>query len=257
MDDLDFTASRGVAIREFPLEVEDLPTTCSSLTAGRRRRRGQEEGTTLSGVDTQSGKYLDGLPVHVRRVGPPLPFAYESTGVETVFTGHARPRLPLPGGCSRSTAPRRSWVGHATGALRARLRTCRRSIPPACGMCQVEAIEGPRALPRGEQAALADPDGDRQRQDVHGRATSPTGYQARRGAAGPVPGGPHEPRAADPERVPAVREPDTARSSPSLQRAAPCGRRHRPRGQGVHLDHPAPVLDAPGRGADESLDEAR
>ncbi len=45
----------------------------------------KKEGTSLSGVDTQSQKYLDGLPPHVQRVGAPLPFAYESTGVETVF----------------------------------------------------------------------------------------------------------------------------------------------------------------------------
>jgi type I restriction enzyme R subunit len=36
-------------------------------------------------VDTQSKKYLDRLPAHVQRVASPLPFAYESTGVETVF----------------------------------------------------------------------------------------------------------------------------------------------------------------------------
>ena len=45
----------------------------------------KKEGTSLSGVDTQSQKYLAGLPPHVQRVETPLPFAYESTGVKTVF----------------------------------------------------------------------------------------------------------------------------------------------------------------------------
>ena len=35
----------------------------------------KKEGTTLSGVDTQSKKYLDGLPDHVHSVGP-----YENSG---------------------------------------------------------------------------------------------------------------------------------------------------------------------------------
>jgi type I restriction enzyme R subunit len=44
----------------------------------------KKEGTPLSGVAAQSKKYLEALPAHVQRVGTPLPFAYESTGVETV-----------------------------------------------------------------------------------------------------------------------------------------------------------------------------
>jgi type I restriction enzyme R subunit len=83
--DRDFTASRGVALREFPLEAgfADYMLFVDRQAVGIVEAK--KEGTTLGGVDTQSKKYLDGLPPHVQRVGRPLPFAYESTGVETVF----------------------------------------------------------------------------------------------------------------------------------------------------------------------------
>src|SRR5215203_5083382 len=85
MKELDFTASRGIALREFPLKAgfADYMLFVDRQAVGIVEAK--KEGTTLSGVDTQSKKYLEGLPVHVQRVGTPLPFAYESTGVETVF----------------------------------------------------------------------------------------------------------------------------------------------------------------------------
>ncbi len=43
------------------------------------------EGSTLSGVAEQSAQYLVGLPANILPVQLPLPFAYESTGVETYF----------------------------------------------------------------------------------------------------------------------------------------------------------------------------
>ena len=82
---MDFAASRGVALREITLASGEADYM---LCVDRRVVGGVEaekEGIRLSGVDTQSKKYLDGLPGHVKRVGRPLPFAYESTGVETVF----------------------------------------------------------------------------------------------------------------------------------------------------------------------------
>src|SRR5215217_6182720 len=83
--DRDFTASRGVALREFPLEAgfADYMLFVDRQAVGIVEAK--KEGTTLGGVDTQSRKYLDGLPPHVQRVASPLPFAYESTGVETAF----------------------------------------------------------------------------------------------------------------------------------------------------------------------------
>jgi type I restriction enzyme, R subunit len=84
-DNFDPTASRGIAIREFPLKAgfADYMLFVDRQAVGVVEAK--KEGTPLSGVDTQSKKYLDGLPPHVQRVGTPLPFAYESTGVETTI----------------------------------------------------------------------------------------------------------------------------------------------------------------------------
>src|SRR5215204_6276495 len=85
MKGLDFTVSRGVAVREFSLRAgfADYMLFVDRKAVGIVEAK--KEGTSLSGVDTQSQRYLDGLPAHIQRVGTPLPFAYESTGVETVF----------------------------------------------------------------------------------------------------------------------------------------------------------------------------
>lgn len=37
------------------------------------------EGTTLSGVEEQTGGYLSGLPEEIPHVSNPLPFGYDST----------------------------------------------------------------------------------------------------------------------------------------------------------------------------------
>ena len=49
-------------------------------------------GETLKGVEWQSAKYLDGLPSELpSALEGALPFAYESTGVETQFTNTLDP----------------------------------------------------------------------------------------------------------------------------------------------------------------------
>lgn len=75
MKDLDFRASRGVALREYPLKAgfADYMLFVDRQAVGIVEAK--KEGTTLSGVDTQSKKYLDGLPDHVHSVGP-----YENSG---------------------------------------------------------------------------------------------------------------------------------------------------------------------------------
>ena len=65
------------------------------------------EGHTLTGVETQSGKYGAGLPDNLPYYIRPLPFLYESAGVETRFTsGLTRSRAALT--FSPSTL-RRRW----------------------------------------------------------------------------------------------------------------------------------------------------
>ncbi len=77
--------SLGVAVREFPMSAG--PT--DYLLFINRRAVGvieaKPEGTTLSGVSEQTEKYLTGIPVTLLCHRKPLPFGYESTGVETFF----------------------------------------------------------------------------------------------------------------------------------------------------------------------------
>lgn len=84
MQRFDPSASKGVAIREFSL----TSGFADYLLLVDRRAVGvveaKKRGTTLLGVDTQSDKYLSGVPGWVDAVGSPLPFAYGSTGSETL-----------------------------------------------------------------------------------------------------------------------------------------------------------------------------
>lgn len=80
-------AARGVAIREFPLPghgFADYLLYIDGQAAGVIEAK--KAGTTLSGVEIQAERYTKGLPAGLPRWGDPLPFAYQSTGVETRFT---------------------------------------------------------------------------------------------------------------------------------------------------------------------------
>jgi len=86
-------AARGVAIREFPLArghgFADYLLYVDAKAAGVIEAK--KEGATLTGVETQSDKYVDGLPEALPAWNRPLPFAYQSTGVESRFTNGLDP----------------------------------------------------------------------------------------------------------------------------------------------------------------------
>ena len=88
---LDLGAARGVAVREFPLQTgfADYMLFVDRQAVGVIEAK--PEGTTLSGVADQSAAYLTGLPPNIPHVQLPLPFAYESTGVETFFRDERDP----------------------------------------------------------------------------------------------------------------------------------------------------------------------
>ena len=80
-------AGRGVALREFPLPghgFADYLLYVDGKAAGIIEAK--KTGTTLTGVETQSDKYTKGLPSNLPCWHRPLPFSYQSTGVETRFT---------------------------------------------------------------------------------------------------------------------------------------------------------------------------
>lgn len=85
--DADVEAGPGVAVREFPLGrygFADYLLYVDGRAAGVIEAK--KVGMPLTGVEPQTEKYSQGLPpalpAHVR----PLPFLYQSTGVETHFT---------------------------------------------------------------------------------------------------------------------------------------------------------------------------
>jgi type I restriction enzyme R subunit len=93
-------AARGVALREFPLEsgygFADYLLYIDGKAAGVIEAK--KQGATLTGVEIQSGKYAQGLPASLPAWRRPLPFLYESTGIETHFTNglDPAPRAPCP-----------------------------------------------------------------------------------------------------------------------------------------------------------------
>jgi len=81
-------AAQGVAIREFPLATghgfADYLLYVDGKAVGVIEAK--KVGATLTGVEIQSEKYTKGLPDGLPRWHNPLPFSYQSTGVETRFT---------------------------------------------------------------------------------------------------------------------------------------------------------------------------
>ncbi len=130
----------GVAVREFPLKTGYADYL---LFVGRKAIGAVEAkavGTPLSGVEAQSAKYSTGLKEIPLAWRKPLPFLYESTGVETFFTNGLDPE-PRSRRVFSFHRPEtlRAWVAEPE-TFRARLR----SYPPldTTGLwpAQVEAI---------------------------------------------------------------------------------------------------------------------
>lgn len=86
-------AGRGVAIREFPLDrgfgFADYLLYIDAKAAGVIEAK--KVGATLSGVEIQSDRYTQGLPLALPAWFRPLVFRYQSTGIETHFTSGLDP----------------------------------------------------------------------------------------------------------------------------------------------------------------------
>lgn len=136
---LNLGASLGIAVREFPT----LKGPADYMLFIKRKAVGvleaKPEGVTLSGVTEQSERYLQNFPDDIPHITP-LRFAYESTGVETIF----RDRLDI------DTRSRRVFSFHKPETLQewmkedTTLRNRLKSFPPlitdALRDAQTEAI---------------------------------------------------------------------------------------------------------------------
>ena len=89
--EMNLYAARGVAVREFPLETGEADYLLFVDRKAVGVVEAKHEGTTLSGVADQAAKYSVGLPANIPHVTLPLPFLYESTGVETFFRDERDP----------------------------------------------------------------------------------------------------------------------------------------------------------------------
>ncbi len=90
-NDLNLSAGRGVAVREFHLKTgyADYLLIVDRKAIGAIEAKAA--GTTLSGIEAQSEKYSTGLIEPPQAWRKPLPFLYESTGVETYVTNGLDP----------------------------------------------------------------------------------------------------------------------------------------------------------------------
>ena len=89
----DLTAGRGVALRNFTLidglGYADYLLYIDCKAAGIVEAK--KEGFPLVGVEVQAEKYSKGLPPTLPAYIRPLPFLYQSTGIETRFTNGLDP----------------------------------------------------------------------------------------------------------------------------------------------------------------------
>jgi len=139
--ELNLGASLGVAVRDFPLKsgFADYMLFVDRMAVGVMEAK--PEGTTLGGVSEQSERYLRGLPDNIPHALEPLPFAYESTSVETFFRD-----LRDPNSRSRRVfafhKPEMLYEWLSQGStLRARLSNLPPLITEGLRDCQVEAIK--------------------------------------------------------------------------------------------------------------------
>jgi len=151
---IDITSSTGVAVREFPVETGDADYLLFVDGQAVGVVEAKPVGTTLSGVEAQSQKYIEGFPEGYEYVADPLPFAYESTGTQTFFrdTREDDPK------------PRRAFAFHQPdtlsrwlrkGSLQFRLNQLPELEQGRLRDCQYEAIQGlESSLKRGDQRAL-------------------------------------------------------------------------------------------------------
>ena len=88
MGEVNLSAARGVAIREFQLQPGFGEADYLLYVGGKACGviEAKKFGSTLTGVEVQSGRYSKGMPASLPAWRRPLPFLFESTGEETRFT---------------------------------------------------------------------------------------------------------------------------------------------------------------------------
>jgi type I restriction enzyme R subunit len=170
-------AGPGVAVCEYPMR-EGHGTADYLLYLDRRVVgviEAKKSGVTLTGVEVQTEKYSTGLPSSVPAVRRPLPFLYQSSGVETFFTNSLDPepqarevftfhrpetlRTWAESVFPKSGAPPSVAEGESSGYKAETTKTRLKKMPqvanPSMRACQIEAITNlERSLADGKRRSL-------------------------------------------------------------------------------------------------------
>jgi type I restriction enzyme R subunit len=133
----------GVAVREVPMKsghgTADYLLFVNGKAAGVIEAKAV--GTTLTGVERQSEKYSTGLPDMYSAWIKPLPFLYESTGIETRFTNATEPDArSRPVFAYHRPETLEDWLKDDT-TMRERLKTLPPLMEDALWPPQVKAIK--------------------------------------------------------------------------------------------------------------------
>ncbi|WP_411847433.1 DEAD/DEAH box helicase family protein [Roseibacillus persicicus] len=145
LSQLNLSASRGVAIRE--VRSQGGPADYILFVDGKALGvvEAKKEGTTLSSVAEQSTRYTHARKWIPQRWADPLPFTYESTGVETNFRDQRDPDSRSRSVFAFHTPEHLLALVQQPDTLRERLQTLPANHPLVIAPlrdCQVSAITG-------------------------------------------------------------------------------------------------------------------
>src|SRR5258705_9714318 len=146
-EDVNLAAGRGVAIREFPMKPGFGEADYLLYVDGQALGvvEAKKEGSTLTGFEGQTAKYSEGLPDSLPAPKRPLPFGYQSTGIETRFTNLLEPDASSRGVFSFHTpATLARWLedelASPSSTPKARLATMPHLLEAGLRPAQISAI---------------------------------------------------------------------------------------------------------------------
>ena len=153
--DLNLHASRGVAVRE--MQSHGGPADYILFVDGKALGvvEAKKEGTTLSAVAEQSARYTAANHWIPQRWADPLPFTYESTGIETNFRDQRDPESRSRPVVGFHTPEHLLELVQQPATLRARLRQLPALNTAPLRECQIDAVSSlERSLAANRPRAL-------------------------------------------------------------------------------------------------------
>lgn len=137
---LNLSASRGVAVRE--MQSHGGPADYILFVDGKALGivEAKKEGTTLSAVAEQSARYTAAMKWIPQRWAGPLPFTYESTGIETNFRDQRDPDSRSRPVFAFHTPEHLLELVQQPDTLRARLRQFPALKTAPLRECQIDAV---------------------------------------------------------------------------------------------------------------------